>query len=221
MAMIKAVILDMDGLLIDSEPIWEEAEVLCFAKVGVPLTSEMTKRTMGLRVDEVVQYWFTRYPWKEITQKEVKTEIVEKVIELVKEKGIARKGVNELIAMLKRKNFPLAIASSSQTEIINAVLNKLGIGQEIEVIHSAEHEPFGKPHPAVYITAAEKLGVLPQDCLAFEDSPNGVLAAKAAKMKCVAVPDEKMKEDKRFFIADKVINSLLDFTEKDFDDLSN
>lgn len=219
--MIKAVILDMDGLLIDSEPIWEEAEVLCFAKVGVPLTSEMTKRTMGLRVDEVVQYWFTRYPWKEITQKEVKTEIVEKVIELVKEKGIARKGVNELIAMLKRKNFPLAIASSSQTEIINAVLNKLGIGQEIEVIHSAEHEPFGKPHPVVYITAAEKLGVLPQDCLAFEDSPNGVLAAKAAKMKCVAVPDEKMKEDKRFFIADKVINSLLDFTEKDFDDLSN
>jgi mannitol-1-/sugar-/sorbitol-6-/2-deoxyglucose-6-phosphatase len=214
--MIKAVILDMDGLLIDSEPIWEEAELAAFTKVGVPLTSEMTKQTMGLRVDEVVQYWFTRYPWKKETQKKVEAEIVGKVIELIQEKGVSCKGVNELISMLRNKNIPLAIASSSQTEIIKAVVSKLGIGKVIEVVHSAEHEPYGKPHPAVYITTAEKLGVLPQDCLAFEDSPNGVLAAKAAKMKCIAVPDAKMKDDKRFCIADRVINSLLEFTLDDF-----
>lgn len=218
--MVKAVILDMDGLLIDSEPLWEEAELIVFSKLDVPLVAEMTKQTMGLRVDEVVQYWFTRYPWKDITQKEVEAQIVNKVIELVIKKGNSRKGVNEFIAIFKRKGLPLAIASSSNTDIINAVIGKLGISKDIDIIHSAEHEPYGKPHPAVYITAAEKLGILPQYCLAFEDSPNGVLAAKAARMKCVAVPDEKLKKDKRFYIADKVINSLLEFTEEDLNDLS-
>lgn len=218
--MIKAVILDMDGLLIDSEPLWEEAELIVFSKLDVPLVAEMTKQTMGLRVDEVVQYWFIRYPWKDITQKEVEAQIVNKVIELVIEKGTSRKGVNEFIAIFKRKGLPLAIASSSNTDIINAAIGKLGISKDIDIIHSAEHEPYGKPHPAVYITAAEKLGIHPQYCLAFEDSPNGVLAAKAARMKCVAVPDEKLKKDKRFCIADKVVNSLLEFTEENLNDLS-
>ncbi|MBA3723332.1 MAG: hexitol phosphatase HxpB [Candidatus Levybacteria bacterium] len=214
--MIKAVILDMDGLLIDSEPLWEEAEVEVFNKVAVPLTSEMTKQTMGLRVDEVVQYWFSRFPWESPTQQEVQAEVVAKVIELVKLKGTSRNGVKELVEFFRGKNIPLAIASSSQMEIINAVLDKLAIRDSLSVICSAEHEPYGKPHPGVYITAAEKLEVQPEHCLAFEDSPNGVLSAKAAKMKCVAVPDEKMKDDKRFCIADLMINRLTEFDEEKY-----
>ncbi|MBI2598620.1 hexitol phosphatase HxpB [Candidatus Curtissbacteria bacterium] len=209
--MIKAIIFDMDGLLIDSEPLWEEAELATFSAVGVPLTEEMTKETMGLRVDEVVQHWFSRYPWKTPTQKEVEATIVEKVIELVNEKGIAKDGVEAIVKTFKKAGLPMAIASSSQTEIINAVLDKLGIKDYFKVIHSAEHETYGKPHPGVYITTAVKLGIPPQNCLAFEDSPNGVLAAKAARMKCVAVPDIKMKDDKRLLIADMVITSLNDF----------
>src|SRR6185369_7109912 len=104
--MIQAIIFDMDGLLIDSEPLWEEAELEVFNQVGVPLTSEMTKQTMGLRVDEVVQHWFDLYPWKDISHKEMEAKIVEKVIALIKEKGTAKEGVNEMIRFFKDKNMP-------------------------------------------------------------------------------------------------------------------
>ena len=209
--MIQAIIFDMDGLLIDSEPLWEEAELEVFNQVGVPLTSEMTKQTMGLRVDEVVQHWFDLYPWKDISHKEIEAKIVEKVIALIKEKGTAKEGVNEMIRFFKDKNMPMAIASSSSMDIIETVVKKLHIKNNLDVIYSAEHEQYGKPHPGVYITAAQKLGIASEKCLAFEDSPNGVLAAKAAKMKCVAVPDQKMKNDRRFGIADIILDSLSEF----------
>jgi len=209
--MIQAIIFDMDGLLIDSEPLWEEAELEVFNQVGVPLTSEMTKQTMGLRVDEVVQHWFDLYPWKDISHKEMEAKIVEKVIALIKEKGTAKEGVNEMIRFFKDKNMPMAIASSSSMDIIETVVEKLHIKNNLDVIYSAEHEQYGKPHPGVYITAAQKLGIASDKCLAFEDSPNGVLAAKAAKMKCVAVPDQKMKNDRRFGIADIILDSLSEF----------
>lgn len=209
--MIKAVIFDMDGLLIDSEPLWQEAEIETFTKVGVPLTKEMAKETMGLRVDEVVEHWFSRYPWKEPPKKKIEDKVAARVIELVKEKGAARKGVREIFELFANKNITTAIASSSQTEIINAVLEKILIRKYVKVIHSAENEPYGKPHPGVYITTAKRLNINPEYCLAFEDSPNGVLAAKAAKMKCVAVPDNSVKENKIFSIADIIIDSLEDF----------
>jgi len=209
--MIKGVIFDMDGLLINSEPLWQEAEIETFTKVGVPLTKEMTKETMGLRVDEVVEHWFSRYPWKEPSKKEIGEKIIKRVIELIKNKGMARKGVKEIIGFFTNQNIPIAIASSSQMEIIDAVLEKLSIRQHFKVIYSAENEPYGKPHPGVYITTVKKLNINPEQCLAFEDSPNGVLAAKAAKVKCIAVPDEMVKDNKTFSIADMVIDSLRDF----------
>ena len=212
--MIKAIIFDMDGLLIDSEPLWEIAEMKTFSSLGVPLTSEMTKQTMGLRADEVVEYWFTRYPWKKLSKKEVEVLIVNDVINLVKEKGLPKSGVHQIIKLFAEKKLPTAIASSSQTKIIDTVIEKLGIGNTMKVICSAEHEPYGKPHPGVYLTTAKKLGVLPEDCLVFEDSPNGVKAAKAAGMKCIAVPDSKMIKDENFTLADLILTSLSDFDEK-------
>lgn len=201
----------MDGLLIDSEPLWQEAEIETFTKVGVPLTKEMAKETMGLRVDEVVEHWFSRYPWERLSKKEIENKIIERIIELIKEKGVARKGVKEIIELFAKENIPMAIASSSQTEIINAVLEKILIRKYAKVIYSAESEPYGKPHPGVYLTTAKRLNIIPEYCLAFEDSPNGVLAAKAAKMKCIAVPDQSVKDNKIFSIADMIINSLKDF----------
>lgn len=201
----------MDGLLIDSEPNWEDAEIEIFAKVGVPLTREMTKQTMGLRSDEVVRYWHHRFPWGEPSQKAVDEELIKKVVELLKTQEIALPGVHKAIALFEQLKLPMAIASSSPRIVINAAIQNLKIDHKMEVIQSAEHEPYGKPHPGVYITTAEKLGVHPEFCLAFEDSPNGVLAAKAAKMKCIAVPDKKMKGSKVFGIADKVLGSLEEF----------
>ncbi len=209
--MIKAIIFDMDGLLIDSEPFWEEAETQVFTALGVPLTREMKRETTGLRADEVVQYWQARYPWKKPTQKEVVATVVTRVAELVREKGLPRAGVKSVIELCEAANLPMAIASSSHTLIIDAVLDKLSLSRYMQVVHSAEHEKYGKPHPGVYITTARKLGVAPVNCLAFEDSPNGVLAAKAARMTCIAVPDKDLQHDKVFCIADRILDSLIDF----------
>ena len=209
--MIKAVIFDMDGLLIDSEPIWEEAEVEVLNKVGVPLTRVKTKETMGLRVDEVVSHWHSKYPWVEPSQKEIEERIVKRVIELIQEKGQTQPGVLEIVNLFKNHNIPMAIASSSSTKIIEAALNRIGIKNHIQLICSAEHEPFGKPHPGVYLTTAKKLRLDPKECLVFEDSPNGVAAAKAAKMTCIAVPSGKVKGDPKFDSADEIIDSLNEF----------
>lgn len=210
--MIEAVIFDMDGLLIDSEPIWQEAEVEVFNKVGVPLTVEMTPQTMGLRTDEVVSYWHKRHPWETPSQQEVSQQIDERVIELIREKGVAKDGVAEAVAVCEAAGLPIAVASSSPMLLITTVLEKLGIQEQIKAVHSAHDEEYGKPHPAVYIRTAETLGVEPVHCLALEDSANGVLSAKAAKMKCIAIPEPESRNDKRFGIADIVLHSLLDFT---------
>lgn len=210
--MIEAVIFDMDGLLIDSEPLWQEAEVLTFNKVGVPLTVEMTPQTMGLRTDEVVEYWHKRYPWDTPSQQTVSKQIDETVIELIRQKGVAKEGAQEAVSICEAAGLPVAIASSSPMLLITTVLEKLGVADKVKAVHSAHDETYGKPHPAVYISTAELLGVQPAHCLAFEDSANGVLSAKAAKMKCIAIPEPELRNDKRLGIADMILHSLLDFT---------
>lgn len=210
--MIEAVIFDMDGLLIDSEPLWREAEVEVFSKLGSPITIETADQTMGLRTDEVVNFWYRKHSWEKPSQKEVSHELDEKVIEIIKAKGKAKEGVNEAISVCESLGLPIAIASSSPTRLIQTVLAKLGMEDKIQVVHSAHDDEYGKPHPAVYIRTAIELGIHPEHCLAFEDSANGVISAKAAKMKCIAIPESNMREDKRFGIADIIIPSLLDFT---------
>ena len=209
--MIEAVIFDMDGLLIDSEPLWQEAEIEVYGQVGVPLTVEMTSQTMGLRTDEVTRHWHKRFPWKSPSQSEVSRILDETVIKRIIEKGQAKDGVDEAIKVCESLGLPMAIASSSPMKLIEAVVAKLGIADKIQTMHSAHNEEYGKPHPAVYLKTANELGVHPEHCLAFEDSANGVISAKAAKMKCIAIPEANARDDKRFGIADIVIHSLLDF----------
>ncbi|MGI9253385.1 MAG: hexitol phosphatase HxpB, partial [Thermomicrobiales bacterium] len=179
---------------------------------------EKARLTTGLRTDEVVEHWYAQYPWDGPTRQEIAAQIIRGVIDLVKTRGEALPGVGEVLDGLAAAGYPLAIASSSASEMIAAVLGRLGIGGYFKVVQSAEHEPYGKPHPAVYIEAARRLGVPPVRCVAFEDSPNGVLAAKAARMRCIAVPDHALAHDRRFLIADAVLPSLTAFDVAAFDD---
>jgi sugar-phosphatase len=206
-----AAIFDMDGLLLDSEPLWRIAEVEALTEVGVPISEEDAVETTGLRTDEVVELWHARHPWDDPPRKSVEARIVARLIALVRERGEPMPGVLATLEALSAAGYPLAIASSSASEIIAAVLETLGIGAFFQVAQSAEHEPFGKPHPGVYIEAARALGAEPWRCLAFEDSPNGVIAAKAARMTCVAVPDPALAHDHRFGAADLVLPSLAEF----------
>jgi len=193
--MVKAVIFDMDGLIIDSEPLWRMAEMEVFKSIGYDFTEEMCIQTMGMRVDEVVKYWHDQLHWKEPTVNHVINEIINKVIEKVKLHGTALPGVYQTIQLLKEKECPIALASSSSLKIINTVLQQLSLHDSFDVVHSAETEEFGKPHPAVFLTAAEKLNVEPKNCLVLEDSKAGMEAGLRAEMQVIVVPEINTQPD--------------------------
>lgn len=210
--MIKAVIFDMDGLLIDSEPFWRISQKNLFSKRGIHLHEDDFESFMGKRIDEVVSIIYSRFPNQNKTQAETASEIVNGVISLVLERGLPLPGVQKTLMELQKKNYKIGLASSSNLRIIKAVLKKLKIESYFEVVHSAQFEEYGKPHPQIFISAARMLNVLPSECLVLEDSFHGVIAALAANMKCVAIPDTKANNLKRFVIADQTLESMADFS---------
>ncbi|WP_461630468.1 hexitol phosphatase HxpB [Labilibaculum euxinus] len=217
--MIKAVIFDMDGLLINSEPFWQESETKVFSSLGLDVNNKMFEQFMGKRIDEVVEVMYKMTPWNHVLKEKVTEDIVENVIRLVLEKGACLDGVNKTLENLQQASFKIGLASSSKMKIISAVLEKLQLQDYFEVVHSAEFEKYGKPHPQVFITTAELLGIHPSECLVFEDSLNGVISALAAGMKCIAVPEKDAYNLDKFIIANKVLGSLNDFEIPQLTDL--
>ena len=206
----------MDGVLIDSEPLWKIAEVEGFGKVGLDLTHTDCEETVGLRIDEVVKMWHTKVGWKNKALKEVEEDIINILIREIKANPKPLDGVLESLEAVKSADLKIGLATSSANRILEVVLQELKIDNYFDAVHSAEHETHGKPHPAVFLSAAEKLVVDPSDCLVIEDSLNGVIAAKAARMKVIAVPEKSHQFDERLKVADKIIPSLKDFDPKDY-----
>ncbi len=204
----KAIIYDMDGVLIDSEPLWRKAEIETFKDVGLTFTEEMCKPTMGMRTSEVIEYWYDKTPWLGKTKKEVEEKLLQRVTQLIVEEGKAMEGVIFSLNYFKNKGLKIALASSSPMNLIEAVLNKLQIKHYFEVINSAENLNFGKPHPEIYIKTAKELKVKPKECLVIEDSFFGVLAAKSAMMEVIAIPDKENINDNNFVIADYNLKNL-------------
>jgi mannitol-1-/sugar-/sorbitol-6-/2-deoxyglucose-6-phosphatase len=204
----RAAIFDMDGLLVDSEPLWHEAEVEVLGALGVPIAGGDPRRTKGIFVREVTRYWYDRFPWRGASTDDVATRIVDRVIELVGVKGRLQPGVARAIALCQAHGLALAVASSSEHRLISFVLDRFALASQFSFAHSAEEEPYGKPHPAVFLTTAARLGVPPDRCLVWEDAPAGVLAAKAARMTCVAVPAPDERDAPAFVLADAVLSSL-------------
>jgi len=209
-APLQAVIYDFDGLLIDSEPWWMEAEIEVLRGLGLPLTPERCRETTGLRMDEAVAYWAARYSWTGVPLEEVVHRILARVLSLLEERAPLKPGVRESLAVMRGAGVRTAVASSSPLALIDGALNRFGLREEFEQVVSAEGERFGKPHPGVYLTTAARLGVVPGACVALEDSVNGVLSATSAGMRCIAVPERWPVEDPRFGRAQAVIRSLLE-----------
>lgn len=218
---IKAVIFDMDGLLIDSEPLWDLAMIELFAQVGFDFGEKEFRAVQGMRIDLIVDYWYERRPWAGTSPGDLTERILERVIALIQERAAAMEGALAAIDFFRGRGITLGVASSSPCRVINANISVLGADGCFDVVGSAEDERYGKPHPAVYIKTADKLGVAPRHCLVFEDSVLGVLAAKAAEMTCICVPDESVAGDKRLGIADYVLSSLAEFDEALWQEILN
>jgi sugar-phosphatase len=209
---IQATLFDMDGLLIDSEILWHEAEVEIFGALGVDLKEATDRSTKGLFVAEVVDYWYARYPWSGPSTADVVDLLLTRVGELVEAEGRLLPGAVRAIDLTSARG-PVALASSTPLFLIERCLVHFGLQDRFSSLHSAEFEPYGKPHPGVFLTAAAALAVAPDRCLVFEDSSAGVLAAKAARMMVVAVPTRSDRSLAAFSLADLVLDSLEDLSE--------
>lgn len=219
-----AVIFDMDGLLIDSEPLWLRAEIEVFGEVGVVLDEDDCAKTKGLRIDDIVAFWHERKPWDSRSRRDTEARLVERMSELIRAEGKALPGVKEAMAAAKKGGRKIALASSSPRTLIDAVLERLDLASAFDIVQSAETEALGKPHPGIFLTTAFRLGVPATSCLVLEDSLTGIIAAKAARMAVIAVPSlapaqtrgpgNHPEHDARFVLADGIVGSLLEVNDE-------
>jgi sugar-phosphatase len=210
----EAIIFDMDGTLIDSEPLWKIAMEAVFEEVGFPLTKKDFQKTVGLRLDEVITYWYSVAPWETYSIEEVESKIIHRMVNLIRENGSPLPGVIETITYLRSKNIKIGLGTSSYEILIKTVLSVLNIEKEFDFVHSAEHEKYGKPHPAVYLTIADKFMVSPTKCLVIEDSLTGIIAGKAAKMTVVAIPEKTHEINPKLILADFEFENMLAFLKE-------
>ncbi len=214
---LQAAIFDMDGLLTASEHRWRIAEREMVAELGIPLTDHDFDLTAGVRMADVAKKWFEWQPWSApITTDEVARRVNERVIELTAE-AVPLPGVIDALDVVAARGLRVALCSSSGHDLISATLEVLGITDRFEIVHSAEHDPYGKPHAEPYLATARELGLDPHACVVFEDAVNGAIAGKSAGMAVVAVPDPDIRGTAAFGFCDLVLESLAQFGPEHLD----
>lgn len=210
---LNAVIFDLDGLLIDSEPFWYEGEKIYFGQVGLRLSDADCLLTTGMRIDRVARFWYERQPWPvPPTPDEVAMQINDYVIQSIRERAELLPGAEQAVKAAHGMGLKVGLASSSHLNLIEAALERFGLRAYFQAVSSSEQSGFSKPHPSVYLNAAAMLNEVPEVCLAVEDSVNGLIAAKAAQMNCLVVPGHGLQNDPRFALADAKLQSLEQFT---------
>lgn len=208
----KAILFDMDGVVIDSELYWSEKEKEFARKNGLVYNQDYRRRIMALSPPELAKtlrhfFGLTK------SEQEIIKERDEMALDIYKKKAKLMAGFLSLVKKAKKKKYKIALVSSSPRHWIRPILRRFKLKKYFDEIISAEEMPDGrgKPHPAIYLFAAKKLAVQPKDCIVFEDSVNGVKAAKAAGMFCVAAPDKRwIKNRKGMERADLIVSSLRD-----------
>ncbi len=208
---IKAIICDMDGVIIDSEPLWRKAMIEGFNGIGIPFTEADCRVTTGMRFKEVIEFWFTKHQFTALGVSDFDKLVIGRLCELIIKEGKAMTGLYHSLDFFKKNGFKLGVATSSDEALLNTVIDSLQIRHYFQALCSAEKLPYGKPHPQVFLDCASQLNVLPSNCLVIEDSVNGVIAGKAAQMKVVVIPEYENKFNPKFSIADYQLNSLNDF----------
>ena len=183
-----AVIFDLDGLLADTEPLWTESARRLLARRGLRYAPEIKALTMGRHPIEVMGIYKEHFGL-DGEPPALAAERFELLRELYRTELRAMPGAVELVGALAAERVPMVVASSSPASLIELVLERLALRPPIERWLGSERVARGKPAPDLFLLAAAELGAAPDRCVVVEDSPAGVLAARAAGMRCVAVPD--------------------------------
>lgn len=203
----------MDGLLVDSEPLWRIVTLEVLDELGSDVRPILDRGlTKGMRVDESIALFRALSPWPGAGDADVDLDAVERivagVVDAIKASAELMPGALGALDLLAGEGLVLALASGSVPVVIDAVLDKFGLRSRFAAVVSALHVPLGKPHPQVFLDTASAIGVAPVECVVLEDSLNGCIAAKAAQMRAIAVPAREERSDPRFAIADVILDSL-------------
>ncbi|OWZ83859.1 HAD family hydrolase [Natranaerobius trueperi] len=214
MCKIKAVIFDMDGVIIDSEPIHIEIEKKLIKKMGIELDSKQHESYIGMTMEalweQIRSDFKLNYSVEELVEnhkKEVYNYLASSALPLFP-------NIKNLILESKQNNLETAVASSSPKKIIELVVNKLDINCFFDYLISGEQVQKSKPYPDIFLQTAKQLRVSPNQCLVIEDSSNGVKAAKAAEMKCIGFQNPN-SGNQDLSVADFIINSKDEVTLKE------
>jgi HAD superfamily hydrolase (TIGR01509 family) len=212
---LQAVLWDMDGTLVDSEPVWARAQIDLLTSLGAIWTVEDCVNLVGSDLSDALLAWMARIPEGAIEPEELAERIYGEVVSSLKEEVEFRPGAVELLQALKAEGIPCALVSASYRVMIDAVLAHLP-PDLYDVVVAGDEVNHGKPHPEPYLTAARELGVDPADCIVIEDSPGGTASGTAAGAFVIAVPQWVMIPDAPRRL---VVESLEPFTPTALRDL--
>ena len=203
---IKAVIFDMDGTLIDSMWLWKAIDIEYLNKHGHELPEDLQKSIEGKSFTETALYFKERFAIEDSVE-DIKAEWNTMAGEYYKHRVTMKDMAEPFLRRLLDMDYKTGIGTSNSKELVGVIMNKFGLEEMIHSIRTSCEVAAGKPSPDIYLKVAEDLGVLPEECLVFEDVPMGIMAAKNAGMKCCAVYDDFSKDmdDEKRQLADYYI----------------
>ena len=206
---IKAVLFDMDGLMIDTESLSTEAFINSAKAQGYNMTKEETLKVLGFTKASIYQFWIDYFQGTNVDGKKLVDDHYEYIENVLYTVGPEKMPfVEELLKYLKENNYKIAVASSSDTADIKNNLEKTKLEKYIDEIASGAEVENGKPAPDVFLLAAERLGVDPKDCLILEDSKAGIKAGKASGAMVFMVPDMFTVDKECEDTADRILTNL-------------
>ena len=210
---IQAVIFDIDGTLVDSMGVWHDIDIEYFKLLEIPMPPTIQKDIEGMSFTETAVYFKETFQIEEKTVEDIKLDWIRMAQEKYLYEIKAKPGAKEYISFLKEKGIKIGCATSNDRNLAMAALKPHGWTSKVDALRTACEVNAGKPAPDIYLKVAAELGVAPENCLVFEDIPNGMRAGKAAGMTVIGVEDERAKKYK------EEIDTICDYFIKDYYEL--